>query len=120
MNFLVVDDSATMRKIVGVALGGAGHTYVEAENGKIGLEKARAGKFDLVILDVNMPEMNGIEFLKAQAADSALKGLPVIVLTTQDEEALKNEALGLGAKDFLVKPFQKDGLLASIAGVLGK
>jgi two-component system chemotaxis response regulator CheY len=120
VNFLVVDDSATMRKIVGVALAGAGHAYTEAENGKVGLEKARAAKFDCVILDVNMPEMNGIEFLKARSSDASLKALPVIVLTTQDEEALKNEALGLGAKDFLVKPFQKEGLLASIAGVLGK
>lgn len=120
MNFLVVDDSATMRKIVGVALAGAGHVYAEAENGKIGLEKARAAKFDCVILDVNMPEMNGIEFLKARSGDASLKALPVIVLTTQDEEALKNEALGLGAKDFLVKPFQKEGLLAAVSAVLGK
>lgn len=118
MNFLVVDDSATMRKIVGVALSGAGYAYEEAENGKVGLEKARAKKFDFVILDVNMPEMNGIEFLKAKAGDAALKGIPVIVLTTQDEVALKNEALGLGAKDFLVKPFQKEGLLAAVAAAL--
>jgi two-component system chemotaxis response regulator CheY len=119
VNFLVVDDSATMRKIVAVALGGAGHSYKEAENGKIGLEKARAEKFDCVILDVNMPEMNGIEFLKARSAESALKNIPVIVLTTQDEEALKKEALGLGAKSFLVKPFQKEALLAAVAAATG-
>ena len=70
MNFLVVDDSSTMRKIVGVALAGAGYAYTEAENGRVGLEKARAAKFDCVILDVNMPEMNGIEFLKARSDDA--------------------------------------------------
>ncbi|HTX72138.1 MAG TPA: response regulator [Rectinemataceae bacterium] len=119
MNFLIVDDSATMRKIVTVALGGAGHSYAEAENGKIALEKARGTKFDCVILDVNMPEMNGIEFLKARAADPGIAKLPVIVLTTQDEEALKNEALSLGAKAFLVKPFQKETLLATVGSVVG-
>lgn len=118
MKILVVDDSATMRKIVGLTLTGAGHTYVEAENGFKALEAMKAGDFEFIILDVNMPEMNGIEFLKAHAAASG-KELPVIVLTTQDEEALKKEALSLGAKDFLIKPFQKEGLLAAIKSAVG-
>lgn len=119
MNFLIVDDSATMRKIVSVALGGAGHTFREAENGKVGLALAQAEAFDCVILDVNMPEMNGIEFLRNRSANPALRGMPVIVLTTQDEEALRQEALGLGAKAFLAKPFQKEALLTLVGSVLG-
>jgi two-component system chemotaxis response regulator CheY len=118
MKVLVVDDSATMRKIVGLTLSGAGHSYVEAENGLKALEAMKSADFDFIILDVNMPEMNGIEFLKAQAASDAKK-LPVIVLTTQDEEALKAQALSLGAKDFLIKPFQKEGLLAAIKANAG-
>lgn len=119
MNVLVVDDSSTMRKIIGLALGGAGHTYKEAEHGRDGLTKAKAEKFACIVLDVNMPEMNGIEFLKERAKDPALKAVPVIVLTTQDEEALKAEALGLGANSFLVKPFQKEVLIQTIAAVAG-
>jgi len=118
MNCLVVDDSSTMRKIVGLAVKGAGHTYEEAEDGLDGLSKARAGKFNIILLDVNMPRMNGIEFLKERGKDSSLRGIPVIVLTTQDEEALKVEALGLGAEAFLVKPFQKEKLLETVAGIM--
>lgn len=117
MNVLVVDDSSTMRKIIGLALGGAGHSYKEAENGRDGLVKARAEKFDCIILDINMPEMNGIEFLRERSGDPALKKLAVIVLTTQDEEALKAEALGLGADSFLVKPFQKEVLIQTVSSV---
>jgi two-component system chemotaxis response regulator CheY len=117
MKILVVDDSTTMRKIVGLTLSGAGHSFVEAENGLKALDALKADSFDCIILDVNMPEMNGIEFLKANAANA--KKCPIIVLTTQDEEALKKEALGLGAKDFLIKPFQKEGLLAAMKAALG-
>ena len=109
MNILVVDDSATMRKIVGLTLSGAGHSFTEAENGLKALEALKAASFDCIILDINMPEMNGIEFLKANSSGGG-KPKPIIVLTTQDEEALKNEALSLGAKAFLIKPFQKEGL----------
>jgi two-component system chemotaxis response regulator CheY len=113
MKILVVDDSATMRKIVSLTLSGAGHSFTEAENGLKALEAMKSAEFDCIILDINMPEMNGIEFLKAYATASSKK-IPILVLTTQDEEALKTEALALGAKDFLIKPFQKEGLLAAI------
>jgi two-component system chemotaxis response regulator CheY len=114
MNFLVVDDSSTMRKIVTLALNGAGHSYREAGNGKEALEALKSAKADCVLLDINMPEMNGIEFLKLRAADISLSKIPVIVLTTQDEDALRAEAMSLGASGFLAKPFQKDALLAAV------
>jgi two-component system, chemotaxis family, chemotaxis protein CheY len=119
MNFLVVDDSSTMRKIVTLALSGAGHSYREAGNGIEALEALKAAKADCILLDINMPEMNGIEFLKRSSADPALKGIPVIVLTTQDEEALRKEALSLGAKGFLAKPFHKEALLAAVKEAVG-
>ena len=119
MNFLTVDDSSTMRKIVGLALSGAGHTFQEAENGLLAMEKLKAGGFDCVLLDINMPEMSGIEFLKARSAVPGIAKVPVIVLTTQDEAALRTEALALGAVGFLVKPFQKEALIATLKEKLG-
>ncbi len=117
MKLLVVDDSATMRKIVGLTLSAAGHTFTEAENGLKAIEVLKSAEFDCIILDVNMPEMNGIEFLKAHAASDAKK-VPIIVLTTQEEDSLKNEALSLGAKDFIIKPFQKEVLLAAMRAAM--
>jgi two-component system chemotaxis response regulator CheY len=117
MKFLIVDDSSTMRKIVSLALGGAGHQFSEAENGREALDIAAKGGFDCIILDINMPEMNGIEFLEARSASAPIAALPVIVLTTQDEANLRDKALALGAKAFLVKPFKKEELLATIASI---
>ena len=114
MKFLSVDDSSTMRKIISLALSGAGHSVVEAENGRDALEKLNSTAVDCIILDINMPEMNGIEFLRERKNRAAIAGIPVFVLTTQDEEALKKEALSLGAKGFIVKPFQKEALISAI------
>jgi len=119
MKFLVVDDSSTMRKIVSLALTGAGHTLSEAENGRDALEKIKADHFDCIILDINMPEMNGIEFLKARGSVAGALKIPVIVLTTQDEAPLRAEAMASGAKAFLPKPFQKQDLLTAVASVMG-
>ena len=114
MKFLSVDDSSTMRKIISLALKGAGHSVEEAENGLQALEALKKGPVDCILLDINMPEMNGIEFLKARKANPSASGIPVFVLTTQDEESLKQEALSLGAKGFIIKPFQKEALLSAI------
>jgi two-component system chemotaxis response regulator CheY len=116
MKFLIVDDSSTMRKIVSIALSGAGHDFSEAENGKLGLEAMAGGGYGCVLLDINMPEMNGIEFLEAKKG-KAFAAVPVIVLTTQDESELRDKALALGAKAFLVKPFKKEELLATLASI---
>jgi Response regulator containing CheY-like receiver, AAA-type ATPase, and DNA-binding domains len=115
MKFLSVDDSATMRKIISLALKGAGHTVEEAGNGREALAALERCKVDCILLDINMPEMNGIEFLHARKAKPDIAGVPVFVLTTQDEEGLRQEALSLGAKGFIVKPFQKEALLAAIS-----
>ena len=111
MTVLNVDDSMTMRKIVTLALKGQGHSVLEAENGKQALELLPTQKVDAIILDINMPVMTGIEFLKEAKKIPKLAAIPVIVLTTQGEDDLKNQALALGAKAFMVKPFQKDELI---------
>jgi len=117
MKFLIVDDSSTMRKIVSLALSGAGHQFEEAENGRLALDRLSAGGFACVMLDINMPEMNGLEFLEAKAKLPAFAALPVVVLTTQDEEDLRKKALALGAKAFLVKPFKKEELIATLGSI---
>lgn len=117
MKFLIVDDSSTMRKIVSLALSGAGHEFDEAENGRLGLDKLSGGGFACVMLDINMPEMNGLEFLEAKAKLPAVAAVPVIVLTTQDEEDLRKKALALGAKAYLVKPFKKEELVATLGSI---
>jgi len=115
---LIVDDSSTMRKIVSLALSGAGYTFDEAENGRIGIEKVMQGGIDFVMLDINMPEMNGLEFLEAKAKAASIAKIPVVMLTTQDEQVLRDKALSLGAKAFLVKPFKKDDLITTLKKVL--
>ncbi|MDA8426226.1 MAG: response regulator [Treponema sp.] len=119
MNFLCVDDSATLRKIVSMSLTQIGHTVSEAENGKLALQALAVQKPDCIILDINMPEMGGIEFLEERAKTPAWKSIPVIVLTTQDEEPLRAKAMGLGANGFLAKPFQKEQLQATIKQIVG-
>jgi two-component system chemotaxis response regulator CheY len=119
MTILNVDDSTTMRKIVTMSLGGTGHTVLEAENGADALTKMKGVKVDVIILDINMPVMNGLDFLKAIRADAATKAVPVIMLTTQGEESMRQTALGLGANGFLSKPFQKDELIGTLKKVAG-
>ena len=119
MKFLAVDDSSTMRKIVSLALKGAGHEVVEAEHGRDALSKLTGSVFDCIVLDINMPEMNGLEFLTARKYKPEIAKIPVIVLTTQDEDAMRDQAMELGADAFLGKPFQKEDLLAAVKKLLG-
>ena len=117
MTVMNVDDSMTMRKIVTLALKAQGHVVVEAEHGKQALELLPNQKIDAVILDINMPVMGGIEFLQELKKLPAYSKLPVVVLTTQGEDALKDQAMSLGAKAFMVKPFQKEALLETLAKI---
>ncbi|MFZ4615882.1 MAG: response regulator [Rectinemataceae bacterium] len=119
MKIFAVDDSSTMRKIVSLALKGAGHEIIEAEHGKDALAKLAGTTADCIILDINMPEMNGLEFLAERKKSPSISKIPVIVLTTQDESGMKDQALALGANAFLGKPFQKEDLLASVKKLLG-
>jgi two-component system chemotaxis response regulator CheY len=117
MKILSVDDSSTMRKIIALALKDSGHAVSEAENGKIAMDMCGKESFDCILLDINMPEMTGLEFLSARKSNPALSKVPVIVLTTQDEEDLKKKAIELGAAGFMIKPFQKENVLEAIAKI---
>ena len=110
---MIVDDSASVRQVVGLTLRGAGYTVVEGCNGKDALAKL-TGKVHLIISDVNMPEMDGVAFLKAVKALPAYRFTPVLMLTTESGDDKKREGQAAGAKAWMVKPFKPDILLAAV------
>lgn len=113
-SILVVDDSASVRQVVSMALRGAGHDVVEAADGQEALGKLDGRKFHLVVSDVNMPRMDGISFVKALKQKPEYRFTPVLMLTTESEESKKAEGRAAGAKAWLVKPFKPDVLLAAV------
>ncbi len=115
---LLVDDSASVRQVAGIALRRAGYETVEAGNGKEALPFLDAGKLNLIISDVNMPEMNGIEFLKAVKQHPTSKFTPVVMLTTEAGDDLKQQGRAAGAKAWIVKPFQPQTLLDAVAKLI--
>lgn len=106
LKFLVVDDMSTMRRIVRSILKELGFDNVEeAEDGNDALAKLRAGKFDFVVSDWNMPNLDGLEMLKAIRADEKLKTLPVMLVTAEAKKENIIEAAKAGASGYVVKPF---------------
>jgi len=116
---LAVDDSAAMRQMVGITLTGAGHHVEQAADGIEALQMAERGKFDLVIMDVNMPKMDGIQLVRELRGLATYKYVPLLVLTTEATTERKQAGKAAGATGWLVKPFNPERLLATIAKVLG-
>ena len=112
---LVVDDSASLRQVVSIALKGAGYDVIEACDGKDALTKLTGQKIHLIISDVNMPNMDGITFVKNVKQMPNYKFTPVIMLTTESQETKKMEGQAAGAKAWVVKPFQPTQMLAAVA-----
>ncbi|ANE57287.1 MULTISPECIES: response regulator [Methylomonas] len=115
---LVVDDSASVRQVVSIALKGAGYEVIEGVDGKDALSKLTGQKVHLVISDVNMPNMDGITFVKELKQLPAYKFTPVIMLTTESQEGKKQEGQAAGAKAWVVKPFQPAQMLAAVAKLI--
>ena len=115
---LVVDDSASVRQVVGMTLRGAGYTVVEAGDGQEALNKLDGQKINLVISDVNMPNMDGISFLKEMKKNPNYKFTPVIMLTTEGSEDKKNAGQAAGAKAWVVKPFKPEQMLQAVAKLI--
>jgi two-component system chemotaxis response regulator CheY len=111
---LIVDDSASVRQVVGIALRGAGYDVIEGRDGQDALTKLTGQKVHLIISDVNMPNMDGITFLKEVKQLPAYRFTPVIMLTTESQEAKKREGQLAGAKAWVVKPFQPAQLLGAV------
>ncbi|HQS68728.1 MAG: two-component system response regulator [Novosphingobium sp. 28-62-57] len=119
-SILTVDDSASLRMAIKIALSGAGYAVTEAVDGLDGLNKARAAKFDMIIADLNMPNMNGLEMIREIRKLPVQLGTPIVFLTTESDESMKQEARAAGATGWLVKPFVPDQLLRIAAKVLGR
>ncbi len=115
---LIVDDSPSLRQIVAMTLAGAGFEVIQAGDGKIALSKLDGKKIHLVISDVNMPNMDGITFVQEMKKLAAYKFTPVIMLTTESQEAKKREGQAAGAKAWVVKPFQPAQMLAAVAKLI--
>lgn len=111
---MIVDDSASMRQVVAIALKGAGYTVLEGSDGRDALTKLTGQKVHLIISDVNMPNMDGITFLKEVKQLPAYKFTPILMLTTESEEGKKREGQAAGARAWMVKPFKADQLLAAV------
>jgi two-component system chemotaxis response regulator CheY len=114
---LTVDDSASVRQMIAFTLREAGYAVVEAVDGKDALAKL-SGSIDLIISDVNMPEMNGIELVRSVRASGAYKYVPILMLTTESQPAMKQEGKAAGATGWIVKPFRPDQLISVIQRVL--
>jgi len=117
-NILVVDDSATVRKFAAVSLRMQGFTVVTACDGMDALEKIPAQKIDLVITDLNMPNMDGFELIKALRETPQYHELPVIILTSLADEASRSRGATLGVGSFLVKPFSLEKIQYEVSKYL--
>lgn len=112
---MVVDDSASLRQVVNIALRGAGYDVLEACNGQDALSKLDGKKINLIISDVNMPVMDGISFAKEVKTLPKYKFTPIIMLTTEGSDSKKKEGQAAGVKAWIVKPFQPDQMLKAVS-----
>lgn len=116
---LTVDDSASIRQMVSFTLKGAGYTVVEAVDGKQALDKAKTGRFDLVLTDQNMPNMDGLTLIKNLRTLPTYTRTPILVLTTEAGDSMKQQGRAAGATGWLVKPFDPQKLIDVVKKVIG-
>jgi two-component system chemotaxis response regulator CheY len=116
---LVVDDSKVMRDMIVACLRPEPLAFTHAASGLEAIEKLSLGRYDLVVLDLNMPDIGGIEVLEFVRGQDQLKALPILVVTTRGDEGSRERALSAGASRFMTKPFAPEALLAEARGLLG-
>ena len=115
---MTVDDSASLRQMIGVVLRGGGYEVVEAVDGMDALSKLKGQELQLFLTDVNMPNMDGLEFTRQLRAMPQYKFIPVVLLTTESHADKKSQGKAAGATAWIVKPFDPDQLLAVVKKVL--
>ena len=119
-SILTVDDSPSIRMAIKIALTNAGYSVAEAGNGVEGIEKAKAGAFDLIITDLNMPVMDGLTMIEEMRRIPDQMGVPIVFLTTESDGAMKERAKAAGATGWLTKPFDPDQLIRIAKKVLAR
>jgi len=115
---LTVDDASTMRKMIGLTLKTAGYDVLEAPDGPEALVLLANHQIDLMLYDVNMPKMNGIELLKHTRRNPRFLSTPVLMLTTETQSEIKNQAKAAGATGWITKPFKQNDLVEAVGKVL--
>jgi len=116
---MIVDDSESMRMMVAFTLTGGGYEVVEASDGRGALEQLKDGPVDMIITDVNMPHLNGIELVRKVREHEESRFIPILLLTTESNESKKKEGREAGATGWIVKPFRSEQLLGAVRKVLG-
>jgi two-component system, chemotaxis family, chemotaxis protein CheY len=116
---LSVDDSASIRQLVTFTLTKEGFTVIEAVDGLDAMEKVKTGPVDMVITDLNMPNVNGIQLIAALRSDPAFKFTPIVMLTTESAMEKKDAGRHAGATGWIVKPFRPEQLVAVVKKLLG-
>lgn len=116
---LIVDDSKAIRQSIRFVLEQNEYQVLDAEDGLDALEKLENGTVDLIITDVNMPNMNGIELIQALRGKEGFKFVPILVLTTESQNSVMEKGKAAGATGWIVKPFSTDKLLAAVRKVVG-
>ena len=111
---LVVDDDPQIRRVMRVTLTGQGYEVDDARSGEDALETLREERFDLVLLDMNMPRMSGLELLEAMKKDAAMKKIPVVLVTTEESDEQTQRGLEAGAAAYVKKPFKNEELIAVV------
>ena len=111
---MIVDDSASIRTVVGIALRGEGYSVIEAKDGQDAINKLFGQKVNLIISDVNMPIMDGFTFVKNVKQMPAYRFTPVIMLTTESDESKKHQGQEAGAKAWVVKPFNPEQMVSAV------
>lgn len=120
MKILIVDDCQTTRKLLGHYLKTRGYSVAFAENGLDALEKLGTETVNLVMTDLNMPYMDGIELIKTMRADPAWAGLPVLMITTENDDVEREKAINIGANGYMVKPVSGDAITENIKAIMKK
>ncbi len=116
---LTVDDTASMRQMISFTLNSVGHEVLQAADGKEALKLLQGKKVDLVIADINMPNMDGIALVKSLREQADYKFIPILVLTTESQESKRQLGKVAGATGWIVKPFNPEQLLTVVKKVLG-
>lgn len=116
---LIADDAASMRGLICMTLRSKGYEVIEAEDGQCALDRLDGIKVDLIVSDLNMPNMDGIELIKAVKSDPRYKFVPIVMLTTESQAERKEEGRQAGAKAWIVKPFKPDVLTEVVKKIIG-
>ena len=116
---LAVDDSGSLRQMVVFSLKAAGYQVVEAVDGQDGLDKAKAGAYDLILTDQNMPRMDGLTLIRSLRSLPSYQSIPILMLTTEASAEMKAKGRAAGANGWLVKPFDPQRLVEVVKKVIG-